>query len=63
MEPIDQIGGHIAYSFEKDSYLPGSNLAVPGVFYCIILQNSNSASLDSGLGLWVSQYSYTPNFT
>ena len=63
MELIDQIGGNIAYSFESDSYLPGSNLAVPGVLYCIVLQNSTSTSLDSSLGLLVSQYSYALNFT
>ena len=60
-ELINQIGDHTAYSFKSDSYIPGSNLAVPGVFYCIILQNSTSASIDSDLGLWVSQYSYAPS--
>ena len=63
MKLINQIGGHTAYFVETGSYLPGSNLAVPMVFYCIILQNSTSTSLSSGLGLWVSQYSNAPSFT
>ena len=51
MELINQMGGNTAYSFTEEAYIPDSNLAVPGVFYCIILQNSFSVSLAGGLGL------------
>lgn len=52
-------GSSIAYDSDGD-LIPGSNLSVPAVFYCVILQNADfTYSLDPGLKLLRDVYIYT----
>lgn len=53
---ISKVGNHEAYSFQDQGYVPGTNLAVPNVFYCIIISNTATlSSLDPGMKLCVAK--------
>lgn len=53
---ILKLGNHEVFSFTDQAYEPGSNLAVPNIFYCVIIQNTATpSSLDPGMQLYVAK--------
>ncbi|THH06286.1 hypothetical protein EW145_g4191 [Phellinidium pouzarii] len=53
-------GSAMAINEATEQQIPNSNLSVPGVFYCVILFNSNlSASITPGLGLVRATYIFS----
>ncbi|PAV16539.1 hypothetical protein PNOK_0815900 [Pyrrhoderma noxium] len=53
------VGSALAYN-SKEQIIPDSNVSIPGVFYCVILQNADfTYSLTPGLKLLRDVYIYT----